>query len=93
MGIKSFQHKGLQTFFEKGSKAGIQPTHADKLARLLSRLHMATVPEDMNLPGFGFHGLKGDLSGHYAVCVNGNWRVTFKFEGADAILLDYVDYH
>ena len=47
----------------------------------------------MNVPGFGFHGLKGGLNGHYAVSVNENWRVTFRFDGADAILLDYVDYH
>ncbi len=93
MAIKSFQHKGLQSFFEKGSKAGIQPAHAGKLGRLLARLNVSTAPEDMNLIGSGFHGLTGNMKGRYAVSVNGNWRMTFAFEGTDAVLLDYLDYH
>lgn len=93
MAIKSFRHKGVERFFLSGSKAGIQAAHAPKLSRLLGRLSVAVAPEDMNLPGWGFHRLKGDLAGHYAVQVNGNWRVTFKFEGPDAVLVDYLDYH
>jgi toxin HigB-1 len=92
--IKSFQHKGLQLFFERGSKAGIQAAHAPRLARMLMRLNESTNPLDMNLPGWGLHPLKGrDLEGHYSVWVNGNWRMTFKFEGVDAVLIDYQDYH
>jgi toxin HigB-1 len=91
--IKSFEHKGLQVFFETGSKAGIQPHHAPKLARQLVRLHAATAPEDMNLPGWRLHPLVGGLAGHYSVTVNGNWRLTFRFEGDDAVLVDYQDYH
>lgn len=91
--IKSFEHKGLQAFFETGSKAGIQPHHAPKLARLLARLHAAKVPEDMNLPGWRLHPLVGGLAGHYSVSVNGNWRLTFCFEDGDAVLVDYQDYH
>ena len=91
--IKSFEHKGLQAFFETGSKAGIQPHHALKLARLLARLHAAKVPEDMNLPGWRLHPLVGGLAGHYSVSVNGNWRLTFRFDGGDAVLVDYQDYH
>lgn len=93
MAIKSFQHKGLERFFSTGSKAGIQASHASKLARLLTALNEAAGPQDMNLPGWGLHRLMGDLSGQHAVKVSGNWRLTFKFEGTDAILVDYQDYH
>ena len=91
--IKSFEHKGLQAFFETGSKAGIQPHHAPKLARQLARLNAAKAPEDMNLPGWRLHPLVGSLTGHHSVSVNGNWRLTFRFDGADAVLVDYQDYH
>lgn len=91
--IKSFQHKGLQAFYETGSKAGIQPHHASKLQRLLIRLDIANGPEDMNTPGWGLHGLSGNLAGFYSVQVNGNWRMTFTFNAGDAILVDYQDYH
>ncbi len=92
--IKSFRHKGLQAFFEKGSKAGIQAAHASKLARLLARLNESSCPDDMNLPGWRLHPLSGrDLGGHWSVWVNGNWRMTFAFEGVHAVLVDYQDYH
>lgn len=91
--IKSFGHKGLQAFFETGSKAGIQPAHATKLARQLARLDAAAGPEDMNVPGWRLHALKGDLEGHFALSVNGNWRLTLRFERGDAVLVDYQDYH
>lgn len=91
--IKSFKHKGLQQFFETGSKAGIQPHHATKLARQLSRLQHAKNAADMNVPGWRFHTLEGVLAGHFSIVVNGNWRMTFMFEGEDAILVDYQDYH
>lgn len=91
--IKSFRHKGLQAYFERGTKAGIQAAHASKLARLLARLDAAHVPADMNLPGWGLHPLHGKLSNHWAVSVNGNWRMTFTFDGTDAVLLDYLDCH
>ena len=91
--IKSFQHKGLRQFFETGSKAGIQPQHASKLRIMLTRLDSATGPDDMNAPGWNLHALTGDLAGNWSVWVNGNWRMTFAFEGKDAILVDYQDYH
>ena len=91
--IKSFEHKGLQAFFETGNKAGIQPHHAPKLARLLARLHAAKVPEDMNVPGWRLHPLVGSLAGHFSVFVNGNWRLTFRFDDGDAVLVDYQDDH
>ncbi len=91
--IKHFQHKGLQAFFETGSKAGIRPDHAPRLARQLRQLNDATAPREMNMPGWKLHPLTGDLAGHWSVTVNGNWRMTFVFEGEDAILVDYQDYH
>ena len=92
--IKTFQHKGLRAFFETGSTAGIQAIHAPRLGRMLRRLNEADSPQGMNLPGWGFHALKGkNFKGHFAVRVSGNWRLTFRFEAGDAILVDYHDYH
>ena len=86
-------NKGIEEFFATGKKGGIQPHHSAKLGRLLAVLNAASAPEAMNLPGFGWHPLSGDLASHWAVSVNGNWRLTYSFEGADAILVDYQDYH
>ena len=91
--IRSFRHKGVEAFFRTGSKAGIQTAHAARLRLQLGRLDSAAVPEDMNLPGWKFHGLQGNLRGYYAVTVNRNWRLTFAFENGNAILVDYQDYH
>ncbi len=91
--IKSFRHKGIETFFATGSKAGIQPAHTAKLSVQLFQLNRAKTPRDMNAPGWELHPLRGDLKGHWSVKVNGNWRMTFTFEGENAILVDYQDYH
>jgi len=91
--IRSFRHKGIEKFFLTGSKAGIQPSHAAKLGQQLSVLNIASKPEQMNVPGWKWHSLTGDLGGHWAVSVSGNWRLTFAFEGEDAVLVDYQDYH
>jgi proteic killer suppression protein len=91
--IKSFQHKGLEQFFLSGSKAGIQPVHANRLRLQLARLEAAKMPEDMNLPGWKLHPLSGKLKDHWAVWVDKNWRMTFTFDGEDAVLVDYQDYH
>jgi len=91
--IKSWRHKGLEAFFMNGSRAGIRPDHAPRLRRQLVRLDVASEPLDMNLPGWRFHGLAGGLDGYYSVGVSVNWRLTFRFEGADVVLVDYQDYH
>jgi proteic killer suppression protein len=91
--IKSFRHAGLEKFFKSGSKAGMQPDHAKKLTRQLGQLDVAQKAADMNVAGWKFHELSGELKGHSAVSVNGNWRLTFRFEGEDAHLVDYQDYH
>jgi toxin HigB-1 len=91
--ILSFRHKGLEQFFLTGSRAGIQPHHANRLRPILARLHASTSLRDMRLPGLDLHPLVGDRAGAWAVSVSGNWRVTFLFEGADAVSVNYEDYH
>jgi proteic killer suppression protein len=91
--IKSFLHKGIQQFFETGSKAGIAAEHEAKLARQLQLLNAAKGPLEMDVAGWKLHQLKGELAEHWTVKVNGNWRLTFTFEDEDAILVDYQDYH
>ncbi|EYR79105.1 MULTISPECIES: type II toxin-antitoxin system RelE/ParE family toxin [unclassified Shinella] len=91
--IVSFRHKGLELFHTSGSTKGIQASHAAKLGRILGLLDVASAPADVNLPGFKLHPLKGNMKGHWSVWVNGNWRVTFRFIGADVELVDYQDYH
>ena len=80
-------------FFNTGSLAGIQSKHADKLNIQLSTLNQASSVQDMNVTGWNCHPLKGNLKDHYAVKVNGNWRLTFKFENGHAYVVDYQDYH
>jgi toxin HigB-1 len=91
--IKSFAHKGLQSFFVSGSKAGIQAAHANRLRLQLAKLDSASTPDDMALPGWKLHPLKGDMKGHWSVWVDQNWRMTFKIEGGHATVVDYRDYH
>jgi toxin HigB-1 len=91
--IIGFRHKGLETFYRTGSVRGIQAAHAKKLGMILAMLDVATQPQELNLPALHLHALKGDLSGHWSAWVNGNWRLTFRFAGADVELVDYQDYH
>ena len=91
--IKSFRHKGIKRYFETGSKAGIQAAHSDRLRRQLAALNRASRPEDMIIPGWRHHALRGELAGHWSIWVSGNWRLTFAFEESDVILVDYRDYH
>lgn len=91
--IKRFRHKGLERFFKTGTMQGIQPSHAKKLGQILRALDVASEVVELNLPGFGLHPLHGNLKGHWSIVVNGNWRVTFVFEGHDVDIVDYQDYH
>ena len=88
--IKSFVHKGLEAFFRSGSKKGIQPHHANRLRLQLTMLDKAKQIKDMSAPSWRLHRL---TNGHWSIWVNGNWRMSFYFEGEDAILVDYQDYH
>ena len=91
--IRSFRHKGLRQFYETGSTRGIQSSHSKKLARLLAFLDQATTLDDLDLPGWRLHPLKGELAGYWSLTVNGNWRIVFRFIEADVELVDYLDYH
>lgn len=91
--IIGFRHKGLKLLYDTGDRRRVPSEYAGKIERVLARLDVATVPEDMNLPGFRLHPLKGGLAGFWAVGVSGNWRVIFRFDGAHACDVDLVDYH
>lgn len=91
--IQSFRHKGLRKFFESGSAAGIQPHHAKRLRMLLAALDTSQSTDDMDVPGFRLHPLKGSERGRWSIWVNGNWRLTFEFRDGHAYVLDYEDYH
>lgn len=91
--ILRFRHKGLEAFFYTGSLRGIQASHSKKIGSILRALNVAQAPAELNLPGFNLHPLKGKLEGHWSITVNGNWRVTFAFVGADVDIVDYQDYH
>jgi proteic killer suppression protein len=91
--IKTWQHKGLKKFYETGKTSGINPNHARRLTIILQLLDAAEKPKDLDLPGFNFHALKGELKNYYSVKVNGNWRIIFQFEEQDVILVNYLDYH
>ena len=91
--IKSFAHKGLQRFHFSGSKAGIQAIHAPRLRLILALLEQARVIDDMNAPGLALHPQRGALAGQWAVTVQANWRVIFRFKDGDAEIVNYLDYH
>ena len=91
--ILTFRHKGLEAFFKSGSTARIPAIHAQRLRELLTALNAASGPQDLSRPSWRLHGLSGDRAGFYAVTVQANWRLTFRFIGADVELLDYLDYH
>ena len=91
--IKSFRHKGLRKLFEAGNTSGIQASHAKRLRMQLVALDTAQTIDDMDIPGFRLHPLKGNLGERWAVTVSGNWRMTFEFHDGNAYVLDYEDYH
>jgi proteic killer suppression protein len=91
--IITFNHKGLEGFFVKGSYKAIPAQYAARIERVLDRLDAIVVPEDMNLPGYKFHELKGKRKGVYSVSVSGNWRITFRFDGDNVIEVDLENYH
>jgi len=91
--IKSFRHKGLQRFYESGSKSGIQARHATRLRLQLAALDTAENVADIDIPGYRLHRLKGRPRQRWSIWVSGNWRLTFEFEAGDVHILDYEDYH
>jgi len=91
--IKSFKHKGLEKFFESGNTRGIQSNHAAKLRLQLAALDTAFTIEDIDIPGYRLHSLKGARKGIWSITVNANWRLTFEFADGNVYILNYEDYH
>lgn len=91
--IKTFRHRGLKALYDGKRLAKLAPVHIAKLKRVMTALDRSSGPEGMDIPGFQLHPLKGEMKGHYAVSVSGDWRVTFRFEEGHATEVDYVDYH
>ena len=91
--ILKFRHKGLRRLYEADSPKGVPPEHVERLRRRLTNLDAATEPDDLDLPGYRLHQLKGARKGEWSITVSGNWRVTFRFEGHDVTDVDYEDYH
>jgi toxin HigB-1 len=91
--IRSFRHRGLKRLYEHGEPAQVGADMLTKVENILAVLDRATEPGHMDLPGFHLHKLKGDLRGFWAVTVRANWRIIWRFEGADATDIDLIDYH
>jgi proteic killer suppression protein len=91
--LRSFRSNALRRFAEKGDASKLSVPNSDRVRRILRALNEATRPEQMNIPGFRFHPLKGRERGRYAVDASGNWRVTFGWSGEDAIDVNLEDYH
>ncbi len=91
--IKNIRHKGLKRLYEDDDPRGVTSDHVTKLRDILARLDAARAVSEMDVPGFRLHPLKGDLKGFWGVTVRANWRVIFRFMEADALDVDYVDYH
>jgi proteic killer suppression protein len=91
--IKSIRHKGQAMLHASGTTSGIQAAHVERLRLQLAALDTAQVVEDLNIPGFGLHPLKGGSKGRWSIRVNGNWRLTFEFKDGHVHVLDYEDHH
>jgi proteic killer suppression protein len=93
MMIRSFKHRGLKRLFERGDTAQVRADMLDKVENILAVLDCANRPENMDLPGFRLHPLRGDLRGFWAVTIRANWRIIWRFEETDAVDVDLIDYH
>lgn len=91
--IVSFNHKGLRRFYESGSTKGINSDHSNKVRMQLAALDTAQTIEDMDIPGYRLHKLKGNRKGIWSITVSGNWRITFEFREGNVYIVDYEDYH
>lgn len=91
--IASFRHRALKRFWERNDASKLPADRISRITMILDRLDASTGPEQMNLPGFGFHRLSGDQAGRYAVSVSANWRITFGWDQQDAVQVDFEDYH
>ncbi len=91
--IDNFKDRRLKRLYERGDRSKIPAEFVDKVERILARLDQAVVVEDMNLPGYRLHSLKGDLRGYWSVIISENWRIIFRFEHGNARDVEMIDYH
>jgi proteic killer suppression protein len=91
--IRHFRHRGLKRLYKHDDRREVNPQHADKIARILARLDVAARPQELNVPGFHLHPLKGDLAGYWSIMVSANLRIIFRFEKGYATDVDLLDYH
>jgi proteic killer suppression protein len=91
--IRSFRHKGLKLLYYEGDRSKLRPDIAAKVERFFTLLDQADKPEDVDMPGFGLHALKGNKKGFWSVSVSRNHRLIFRLEHGEAYDLDLVDYH
>jgi toxin HigB-1 len=91
--IRSFKHRGLKRFYEHDDRSGIRPDFAVTIQEILTVLDDAATPQELGLPGYRLHPLKGDLKVFWAVTVRANWRIIFRFEGTDVFDVEQIDYH
>jgi toxin HigB-1 len=91
--INHFKHRGLKRLYERGDRRGIRADLVDTVEDILARLDEAEAPQDMNLPGYRLHPLKGDLKGFWSVQARANWRIIFRFDNADPCDVELTDYH
>ena len=91
--LRTFRHRGLKRLYANDDRRSLNAEHVDKIARVLALLNRASRPQDMDLPGFRLHPLKGDLIGFWSVTIRANWRIIFRFEDGDVTDVDLIDYH
>lgn len=91
--IRSFKHRGLKRLYEEDDRSGIRPDLANAVQEILTVLDDAATAQELNLPGYRLHPLKGDLAGFWSVTVRRNWRIIFRFESGNAFDVELIDYH
>ena len=91
--IIGFRHRGLTRLYERGDRSRVPPEYVEKIERILARMDIAEQPNDLDLPGYRLHPLRGDLAGMWSISVSGNWRIIFRFDGDNVRDVDFVDYH
>jgi len=91
--IRRFQHRCLKILYEKDDRRGVSAENVEKTARVLARLDVVTLPDQLRLPGFGLHRLEGDLAGYWTIAIRGDWRIIFRFDAENITDVDLVEYH
>jgi proteic killer suppression protein len=91
--IRRFQHRGLKILYDKDDRRGVSAEHVEKTARVLARLDVMTLPEQLRLPGFRLRRFEGDLAGYWSVAIRGDWRVIFRFDQGNITDVDLVEYN